>query len=355
MAISQSLDFSSDCSSPSPSADLATRLDADIARLNAEVAKLEDHKSRLKASLLSSAKVQDYIKSLKTGNADNAAATAQDSPVIQLASTQAEEHRAHNDVNRHRLAYGVTAFPMTDPSPEARGQGGLLGVKFDLVGKNGRFEKGVFYIVLRRLRSRCKGSGQDKTFLKVKHSTVPVFIDVDGHASRYLPLPLELEDGAGHYLPNADEPLDGHSMAALQDSLNDTATSSVTNNGQDLHALVNAVRDDLTAWHYRTEYILHLQSTLRKSHHSSDYKHNIKEISQKTTDALQLRIIWLDGTIGLLRLSRDGVVEKAVAVGSGQQRRSEIEGLLVTRQGDQAVHLMHLVQQLERVGAEMRR
>lgn len=349
MAISQPLEFSSDISSPSPSDDLATRLDVDIARLKAEVAKLEDHKARLKASLLSSAKVQGYIGNLKAQNTGHSAAAAHGSPVVQLASTQAEEHRRHNDVNRHRLAYGVTAFPMTDPSPETRGQDGLLGIRFDLVGKNGRFDKGAYYIVLGRIRSRCNDDGQEKTYLKVRHSTVPVFVNVDGHASRHLPLPSHLEEDKAYDLADAHESANGQSALPRQDSTNVAVTNPVLNNDQNLHAFVNAVRDDLVAWHHRTEYILHLQSTLRKSHHSPDFKYHIKEIDRKTTDALQLRIIWLDGTIGLLRLSRDGTVEKVVAVGSGQRRQVEIERLLTTRDGDQRVHLRDLAQQLEKV------
>jgi len=296
-----------------------------------------------------------------------------------------DAQRQANDVQIHRLALGVTAFPFTDPAPERVGEQAMLGVRFDLgpisfVGQGGSAGAGdmraqeneheesadendnTYFVMLRRLQD------QGQTYLKVHHHTIPGHIDVEGYAERYLPLPdalLDNEDDnepTGERANNEDSALfeDDSGIDVTQDihvegddatASNTNASSSTTNVAsanvsvsptQSLHPFIHSLLDALRSWHARTKSIAHLRHQLNlqptpsqstntgaspRSSLAPDLdlnlpltnaapKHNIASLTQTTHDARQLKIIWTDSTLGILRIAYDGTVDRAVVYGA---------------------------------------
>lgn len=122
---------------------------------------------------------------------------------------------------------------------------------------------------------------------------------------------------------------------------------AATSKKQDLHGLVAKVRHDLSAWHLRRDALdqvceeLNLPPATSLSpvkseptnsnepadHHSSGTstqpkaspkrpKHNLSSLTLVSNDALQARLIWTDASVGRLKISPDGIVLRAVIIGS---------------------------------------
>ena len=239
----------------------------------------------------------------------------------------------------HRLAFTVTTFPFTDPSPNTALNGRLLGIRFDHCSRLGTFDN-PFYILLRRLEP----DGDD---WRIHRHTIPAFIPLARLEHEYLPLNQDDADGG--------------------DSEDELTVGDAPNKKRGLHAFVRKVRYELTSWTLRREAIEFLQEelgllkpkvpigkkgdkgdggkTAAEKPDSEDEdeeedededtempdagvgRYGISSIEATAFEARMVRICWTDGTIGRIKISDRGLVEKAVVVGDNGRIRG-VENLL---------------------------
>lgn len=262
--------------------------------------------------------------------------------------------------NVYRLAFGVTTFPFTDPSPNstARFYGRLLGIRFDQCSRDGKFQA-PYYILLRRIQA-------DRDEWQIHRHTIPAFISLDVLEQEYLLL-RDGEDNAGTLKTRDFEDESIHS---------DTGGSRTR---QDLQGFARKVRYELTSWKLRLEAIDYLRKQLnlidpafsdqptnprtaiaqkagrgttqndekrKKNDHGyedqdmtepSDDENSISQgigfygilsIEPTAFEARQARITWTDGTIARIKINNQGTIERAVVVGE-QGRIRGVENLLV--------------------------
>ncbi|KAK5102550.1 hypothetical protein LTR70_000408 [Exophiala xenobiotica] len=149
---------------------------------------------------------------------------------------------------------------------------------------------------------------------------------------------------------SATDPQQETETAATPSSRPSTSTSTtanIQNTNQNLHTFTNRLRDALQSWHNRSKSISHIchslglhghqtptnrgatpttpppifdqhqhqyQSTASPSTHTPH--HAITSLTQSTADARQLKIVWQDETLGILRLSHDGSINRAIVYGT---------------------------------------
>jgi len=147
---------------------------------------------------------------------------------------------------------------------------------------------------------------------------------------------------------SATDPQQETETAATPSSRPSTSTSTtanIQNTNQNLHTFTNRLRDALQSWHNRSKSISHIrhslglhdhqtptnrgatpttpppifdqhqyQSTASPSTHTPS--HAITSLTQSTADARQLKIVWQDETLGILRLSHDGSINRAIVYGT---------------------------------------
>ncbi|KAJ9651980.1 hypothetical protein H2198_008759 [Neophaeococcomyces mojaviensis] len=354
--------------------DLEAQLDDQILTIRAEIAKLRAQKIRLSSALLGSSKIQKCVQARKLDSAKGAAQSTAGEAARSLHARldrAVESQKYENDVKIHRLAYGVTAFPFTDPSPERAGESTLTGVRFDLSGWNSGGMKNEsaldsYFVVFRRIRHQRSGNSAQEanTYLKVHHHTIPAHIDLESLFEKYLPLPQELQDDSAMDIDDTDG--NGNGSRPQSESFNDDSGIDVTQdinfdgingtssaddnaniasnttqmmtakNGQNLHAFILALLDDLQSWHNRVRAIAYLRKSAGLPPLSSrvstgneqmsvtpdsnetfgpSTKYSISNVAQTTADAYQIRIVWKNDALGLLKLSYEGRVDRAVVYG----------------------------------------
>jgi len=224
----------------------------------------------------------------------------------------------------------VTGFPFTDPSPEYQAFNPLLGIRFDICDRSGRFPK-QYHLFCRRVSP----SSQE---LRIHRHTIPSLVPLSDYEKQYLPLPDEGYGGSeDSYLSNSDPP-----------------------RSQDLHALVGRVRKDLVSWRLRLDSIDDLREFLElpspkveggtsdavadegqidedededqdqdmsDSEFESCGKYGVRQMETCSPDASQARIVWSDGRVGRIKISPEGHIVKA-AIFTGAGRVAEQERIL---------------------------
>ncbi|EKV19014.1 Centromere protein Cenp-O [Penicillium digitatum] len=297
-------------------------LDTEITSIRVEIQNLQKHKRILSSSLLTTDAIQKFLrkqpKPLTTTNQTDPLAAL--SPLVHAAGT-------HASSNHHRIAFGATAFPFKDPSPTSSA-GTLLGVRIDVCARNGRFAK-PYYILLKHEQSRAGlGPGSTK-MLKVHRHTVPGFISIAKLESAYLPhpgIPRRVGNGDG----DAGE-WSGEEEHAEPAKPWKKSGSSIQK--QDLRGFVRELRRELVAWHMRVDAIDFLREKLGlvaaegvslPFDISPDRDTGIVSLAAVAAEARYVRVEWVDGRVGRLKLSNAGIVERAVVIGD-QGRDKKVE------------------------------
>jgi central kinetochore subunit Mal2/MCM21 len=295
---------------------MSDELDSDIASIRAEIHALSKQRNILSSSLLGSTRVQQQLARASTTDAFPAELQS----LLSASQTHAQE-------NAHRLALGVTSFPFQDPSTEDPKKR-LLGVRFDIADSRGQYDK-PYYI----LAQRTSEGGED---LHVYRHTIPSFIPLRQYEEMYLP---PQDEGYGSEDNNHQGPT------------------------QDLHGLVKHIRHDLISWNLRREAVQMLQQQLQlpkrapgesteddDTHDAEEGRFGVKNLNATSVDATQIKIEWATGALGRVRISRKGVVEKAVLFGVNG-RMTEAERVLTK----DTCSVLDLVVRLEAVDEVLRK
>ena len=358
--------------SPPPSMDVSDALDDEIAQVRAETQDLTRKRKTLTSSLLASTKVQAR---LNNGRPPRAADNQSDQTIpLDLADV-----KQHSQSNTHRLAFGVTSFPFTDPSPEIQSKNPLLGIRIDVSNRHGKFDSPYYMFCMRA----CE-TGHD---LRIHRHTIPAFVPVLQYEKQYLPSSSTAHEDEGY--GGSDDSVPG----------NGGEEDGEESRKQDLHGLVTKVRYDLVSWRLRqdaadwlreelglvesgkpTDPTSQDKNTIQRSepsvtdrqesenatgfdeHDNSNPDTEMQEeddeeaigrfdvisLTNSEVDARQLRIVWADDSLGLLKISDDGKVAKAVVIGEGGNRVRDVERILMG-DGKEAVSVHDLLERLEKV------
>lgn len=355
--------------------DLEEHLDAQIAHVRNEIAALRAQKQRLSTALLGSNRVQKQLSARKASSNSDKEIVSQRQKRLSEAF---EIENVENITKVHKLGFGVTAFPFTDTAPSRTAydhpSGNMLGVRIDLhsiAGETGKSEKRdndgeqnapmyqsdakterheeehdtIYIILFRRLQHN------NTTYLKIHQHNIPKHIDVGLYSEKYLLLPSALEDRDEDSMEvEANPQTNPANTTGEEDSFQDDSgidltmtedteanataaytnidpTPSIQNNNQSLHTFITSVHDDLRSWHYRVRYIAFLHSTLCPSANgASQNKLTIHDLQRTTNDARNMQIIWANGTLGLLKLDYEGLIERAVVYGPSPHSSLRTEG-----------------------------
>ncbi|GAD92358.1 hypothetical protein AOR_1_352084 [Paecilomyces variotii No. 5] len=278
-------------SSPRSTVSAATD-DAEISAVREEIRSMQKRRRLLSNSLLASEFVQKYIQ-----NHASPTDSQEISPLVLGAGK-------HNESNHHRIAFSATTFPFTDPSPHAKYRN-LLGIRIDICRRDGRFSK-PYYVLLKRDES-------DGKRLRVHRHTIPAFISMEKLGHRYLPVPARGADG----------------------EIDEIRVSKTRK--QNLSAFVRDLRQELVAWHLRSDAIDWLRERLKLPRSGSDSmqlgsldentpsnKLGIISLSPTSLEARYVRLEWEDGRVGRFKISNNGEVVRVVIIGdNGRDKRTE--------------------------------
>jgi central kinetochore subunit Mal2/MCM21 len=318
-------------------------LDDDISKIRAEskvalislwqvaeerlVQELTQRRRLISATLLGSTKIQ---KQLHTASASNNIDPST-APVI-------TESQLDNLENIHRLAFSVTSFPYTDPSPETS-HIPLLGIRIDICSRTGKFDA-PYYIHLKRKPLNDTTNELDE--LSVYRHTIPSHIPLRNYEAQYLP---PRDEGYG----------------------SEVSSESANASKQDLHMFIRKVRRDIVSWTLRREAIEVLAEKLglvpesttdvgaAKSDEYASFVAPVdaadgsvfKSIAATAVEARFVRVVWANGRLARVKISDKGLVERAVVFGevSGEDRRIKVaEKVLV---GDGFVRIEELSELLK--------
>jgi central kinetochore subunit Mal2/MCM21 len=249
------------------------------------------------------------------------------------------ESQLDNQENIHRLAFSVTSFPYTDPSPETSNVP-LLGIRIDICSRSGEFDT-PYYLHLKRKQLNNAPNELDELF--VYRHTIPAHIPLRDYEAQYLP---QRDEGYG----------------------SEESSESANGNKQDLHTLVRKVRKDLVSWTSRREAIEILAEKLGLVPESTkdsgtdeidEYASFVAPINASDESAFRsvaatavearfIRVVWANGWVARVKISDKGLVERAVVFGevAGEDRRIKaLESVLV---GDGLVRIEELAERLKR-------
>lgn len=291
-----------------------------------QVQELTTRRRLITNTLLSSTKVQNQLDSNANASIDPSVDLPTDEnplSTINPSSTATVDHQT----NMHRLSFTVTTFPFTDPSPQnTHLNGRLLGLRFDHCSRLGSFQK-PYYILLRRVE---KGGDE----WRVHRHTIPAFVPLGKYEEEFLPV----KGGDGE---------EGNDGAVCSDE--DAANVGGEKRKQDLPGFVRKVRHELVCWELRRSAVEFLKEELGLIPKHNDDEDNDEEDTEMTDDdsdatprgrygiqsieatsfeVRQARITWTDGTIGRIKISDRGLVERAVVVGEAGRIKG-VENLLV--------------------------
>ncbi|EPS26830.1 hypothetical protein PDE_01769 [Penicillium oxalicum 114-2] len=299
-------------------------LDADLQTIRAEIRALQCRKRYLASSLLSSDSIQRLMR--KPSQTAFTSLHEEVSPLVKAAGS-------HADLNHHRIAFGTTAFPFKDPSPNASSQT-LLGVRIDVCVRGGRFAK-PYYVLLNKERGR----GVREKRLTVHRHTIPAFIDLPRLENVYLS-PTRSKTGVNEE--------DGERTGAPR--------GQKYARSQDLRGFVRELRRELTAWHLRRDAVELLREKLGLSEAllidpadrlTPEARGGIIALESTSTEARYLRLEWEDGRVGRLKLSNSGIVERAVVI--GDNGRDKVTEDAMTSSGGRIETLLERLK--DRIGA----
>ncbi|KAL9108719.1 MAG: hypothetical protein Q9227_006515 [Pyrenula ochraceoflavens] len=260
-------------------------LAAEIEDVRAKIKELTQHRRTLTSAILTSNRIQKRLQLSKATGTNDAQ---------QIIAKAAKD----TTTNIHRMTCSVTSFPFQDPSPSEK-DSRLLGIRFDICRQDGTYDS-PYYILLKRLDGACS--------VKVYRHTIPAFIPLRTLEEQYLP----------------------------QSDVENQSTPE-----QDLHKLVQKVRQDLVSWRLRNEAIQMLKNQLglheiheTDEHDSEDStsrqntpsldRHGVVNVKLTSVEAEYVRIQWRDGRIGRIKLSKSGKVERCVVYGeNGRVKKAE--------------------------------
>ena len=276
------------------------QFDDDIAKVRAEIATLTQRRCRLTSALLSSTQVQSRLR--------RHSALSEDVELTAALDKQSQ----HTQQSNHRLAFGVTAFPFVDPSPDTSNFP-LVGLRFDICKRDGNFDS-PYYVL-------CKRVVDENPELSVHRHTIPALVPLAQYEQVYLPV-LD-DEGYG-------------------------SEDSMSAGRQDIEGFARAVRADLVSWRLRQESIelVREKLELRDGRASNDGENvededeedqatgkcGLKSIEAVAVDARFARIVWEDGRVGRIKIGDDGGIQRAVVIGSvdeEEQRLARDERILV--------------------------
>ncbi|EXJ64381.1 hypothetical protein A1O7_00717 [Cladophialophora yegresii CBS 114405] len=345
-------------------------LDDEIAQVRAEIQALTQQRKLLTSSLLASTKVQSRLS-------NTSPPTTTTYPPNDATPLNIDNVQEHNRSNIHRLAFGVTAFPFIDPSPELQAKNPLLGIRIDVCNRNGKFDSPYYIFCV-----RSTDSGQD---LSIHRHTIPALVPLEQYEREFLPLTSQArEEDEGYVGSDGVENTTGEARK------------------QDLHLLVSRVRYDLVSWRLRRDAAEWLKEELglfdrqsrsgersnspdsanssggergkrlepdsaNSEHEDENYsspdtemtdsdsdedevtgRFNVDSLTTLEVDARQLRIIWSDDRVGRLKVSDDGRIEKAVVIGEDGSRVRDVERIL-TGDETEGCNVKQLLRRLELV------
>jgi central kinetochore subunit Mal2/MCM21 len=271
------------------------QLESEIELAQLDIDHITSRHAILAGSLLNTSAIREQLQQYHATSSDQSLAD-----LLQKSKSAAQ-------ANSHRLAFGVTAFPFTDPSDEAS-RGPLLGIRFDVPRRDGSFDSPQYIIC-----KRCDTSSSDVAIYK---HTIPAFV----HLEKY----------TDTFLPSRDE---GYGSSDDSDTVQ-----------QNLQAFVDHVRSDLVGWRLRMDAIEALRKELGLDQAVDRSNYGVTGIEATAVDATYVRIVWDDGRVGRVQLDNSATITKAVvykAVDGQDQRCSRTESILLRASG-----LDQLAQQL---------
>lgn len=281
----------------------ASQLDADIAHIRSQsmlclapsiprssntiltrlpVQQLSKRRSVLTASLLSRTSTQNLVNPASEH-------TATLSKLIQSQKQQ-------NIQNAYRLAIGTTLFESHDPDPHAPDNGRVIGVRIEVFDRSSKTFTKPHYLLLNR-------PYPSSSALRVHRHTIPPCIPLAALATRYLPSPPPTSTGG---VGDAD-------VEVLK---------SRKERKQDLPRLVRELRREITSYQRRQEAVIKLRGYLAVSSKGRGAVQDVKATDAEVTD---IRIDWEDGSVGRVRMSKNGEVEKVLVIDEdgSRDRRAE--------------------------------
>lgn len=250
------------------------------------VRNLQRRRRFLSTSLLSSTYMQDRLQSRPPEKA------AEISPLVESAGK-------HAATNYHRIGFSATTFPFKDPdpNPDPGSSSNLLGVRIDVCGRDGRYAQ-PYYLLLKKI------AGKEKR-VRVHRHTIPAFISLEKLEGLYLPCP-------------------GPPGAIEEDEAMMKPWKKGRRRKPDLRRFVREVRRELVAWHLRRDVLDLLRERLGLASDPDDEAQDgegrladslgIASLSSAAQDARYFRLQWKDGSLGLLKISNAGVVDRAVVM-----------------------------------------
>ena len=364
-------------STPSSStSDLETHLDNQIAHIRSEIAKLRTQKQKLSSALLRSSRIQKHLSTSKQQQQKNSAQATNDAR-LRCLKEQIETQQISNDIEIHRFAYGITAFPFDDSTLEPTHNGSLLGLRFDLhptkeelLGlpspkpheetkreneMQGDENVPTCFLLLRKLRIH----GDRGIYMQVEQHNIPKHIDVHALAQRYLPLSEGFEDRQQFGNGGSDAFQDDSGIDVTQDIVvpdvereNERLDEGIVASSQDVHAFVSEVHAQLRSWHYRISAVTYLRFKLdikplrlRKQNEVSrgNFKYGVTDL-RCTHDGRKIQIYWTGNQVAALKIGIDGYVEQVVAYGT-RELGSEADELGIEGGETESVRL-HNVERL---------
>ncbi|KAF2642921.1 hypothetical protein P280DRAFT_467049 [Massarina eburnea CBS 473.64] len=294
-------------------------LDNEIGDLQAKIAILQAHRANLSTILLSQPHLPARLEQRPVQHEGHR----------RKAAKLVEKQSKRNLENVYRACAGVTAFKVKDPDPYAVDDGNVLGVRIE-VAISGRFIE-TYNVLFNR------PDAQYKMMLKIHKHTIPPCIPLQALANKWLPM---------------------------------TRKDVETATEQNLVKFGRSLRKELVSWHMRLEAITKLRSeagvedeaarpeeaeepaagrvlnAFMSSDDESDEddeelqrrRNSPVKIMELEADAAgrEITLTWTNGRVGIMKVTKDGEVEKAVVkdedgtrdAALGRKAIGRIEGLV---------------------------
>ncbi|KAI9733394.1 MAG: hypothetical protein M1834_003478 [Cirrosporium novae-zelandiae] len=261
-----------------------TQFDEEIQRIRSQIKSLTSRRSLLTSSILSSQRTTTLL-SRRISQPHLAEHPFLDH-VIDLSAAQIK----HSTLQLHRLCTGCTTFLIKDPDPNAVDSNRVFGIRIEVPVGDSFLPP--YYIFLNRPSTAYKG------LLKIHRHTIPPAIPLAIMAKKYLPFPA-------------------------RDTMPEKAKK------QNLGGLVREVRRELVGWCLRKQAVENLDKNLRGKHTGGGI---LKNVSITDAEATCLRLEWEGGKMARIKLSKNGIVNKAAVFGYDQLKRDHtLEKNLVDR------------------------
>ena len=282
-----------------------SQFDTDIAAIRAQISLLRHRRTNLSSILLSSPSITTRLQRASHS-------TKPPPPSLAGALTVLSKQARHNQTALHRICAGTTAYRVRDPDPHAADEGRVLGIQIE-VFVNRAFVP-PYHLLLHRPSPASPA-------LKIHHHTIPPCIPLAPLAAAYLPQPSAAGDPARP--------------------------------SQNLPRLVRALRRELVAYHLRLAAVEKLRVEAGVSDRAAEKEGGLGDVLNAegememeigrggrrrggqgrgkvvavVADAAvrEVRCEWSSGLTARMKVSKDGVVEKAVARTAEGGRDWEVE------------------------------